>query len=71
MGLLRVQVRRVKEGTSAVLLQSGLDEKWWQIPWNVTAICETFKISCLMGRHLMSGGSEYHFKAQLFRLERW
>ena len=28
MGLLRV-VRRVKEGTSAVLLQSGLDEKWW------------------------------------------
>ena len=28
MGLLRA-VRRVKEGTSAVLLQSGLDEKWW------------------------------------------
>ena len=22
-------VRRVKEGTSAVLLQSGLDERWW------------------------------------------
>ena len=22
-------VRRMKEGTSAVLLQSGLDEKWW------------------------------------------
>ena len=22
-------MRRVKEGTSAVLLQSGLDEKWW------------------------------------------
>ena len=22
-------VRRVKEGTAAVLLQSGLDEKWW------------------------------------------
>ena len=22
-------VRRVKEGTSAVLLQSGLDENWW------------------------------------------
>ena len=28
MVLLRV-VRRVNEGTSAVLLQSGLDEKWW------------------------------------------
>ena len=24
-----------------------------RIPWNATAICETFKISCLMGRHLM------------------
>ena len=23
------EVRRIKEGTSAVLLQSGLDEKWW------------------------------------------
>ena len=27
MGLLAV--RRVKEGTSAVLLQSGLNENWW------------------------------------------
>ena len=48
-------VRRVKEGTSAVLLQSGLGGR---IPWNVTAIFETFKISCLMGRHHMKGGSE-------------
>ena len=29
-----------------------------RILWNVTAICETFKISCLMGRHHMKGGSE-------------
>ena len=29
-----------------------------RIPWSVTAICETFKISCLMGRHHMKGGSE-------------
>ena len=29
MGLLKRAVRRVKEGTSAVLLQSGLDENWW------------------------------------------
>ena len=28
MGLPRVQCGRIKEGTSAVLLQSGLDEKW-------------------------------------------
>ena len=28
-GIAERGVRRVKEGTSAVLLQSGLDEKWW------------------------------------------
>ena len=28
-GILERAVRRIKEGTSAVLLQSGLDEKWW------------------------------------------
>ena len=29
MGLLKRAVRKVKEGTSAVLLQSGLNESWW------------------------------------------
>ena len=29
MASLKEAVRRVKEGTSAVLLQSGLDERWW------------------------------------------
>ena len=28
-GIAERAVGRVKEGTSAVLLQSGLDEKWW------------------------------------------
>ena len=28
-GIAERAVRRVKEGTSPVLLQSGLDEKWW------------------------------------------
>ena len=28
-GIAERAVRRVKEGTSAVLLQSGLDEEWW------------------------------------------
>ena len=28
-GIAEKAVRRIKEGTSAVLLQSGLDEKWW------------------------------------------
>ena len=29
-----------------------------RILWNAVAICETFKISCLMGRHLANCGSE-------------
>ena len=29
IGIAERAVRRVKEGTSAVLLQSGLDERWW------------------------------------------
>ena len=40
-------------------------------PWNVTAICETFKISCLLGRHHMKGGSANHLTDQLSRLEHW
>ena len=28
-GIAERSVRRVKEGTSAVLLQSGLNESWW------------------------------------------
>ena len=28
-GIAERAIRRVKEGTSAVLLQSGLDERWW------------------------------------------
>ena len=28
-GIVERAVRKVKEGTSAVVLQSGLDEKWW------------------------------------------
>ena len=28
-GIAEREIRSVKEGTSALLLQSGLDEKWW------------------------------------------
>ena len=70
-GIAERAVRGVKEGTSAVLLQSGLDENWWADSWKVTAICKTFKTSCLMGRHHMRGGSEYHLTDQWHRLEQW
>ena len=31
-GIAERAARRIKEGTSAVLLQSGLDERWWSPP---------------------------------------
>ena len=36
-----------------------------QIHWNAKPICEMFKISCLMGRHFMRGGSEYHLNGSV------
>ena len=70
-GIAERAVRRMKEGTSAVLLQSGLDENGGRVPWNVTVICGTYKISCLMGRHLERSDSENHLKDQLFHLVQW
>ena len=35
-----------------------------RVPWNVTAVCETFKISCQMGEHLMNGVVENHLVGQ-------
>ena len=39
-GIAERAVRRVKEGTSAILLQSGLNESWWADSMNVTLFCE-------------------------------
>ena len=49
-GIAERAVRRVKEGMFVVLLQQVWMKNGGQIPWNATPICETFKISCLMGR---------------------
>ena len=52
-GIAERAVRRVKEGTSGVLLQLGLDENWWADSMECcTPICETFTDqSSLMGKH--------------------
>ena len=47
-GFAESAVRKVKEGTYAVLLQSVWMKIGGQIPWNVKPMCETFKIFCLM-----------------------
>ena len=70
-GIAERAVRRVKEGTSAVLLQSGLNEVGGQILWNVTPICETSQIYCLMGRRPMKDVLGNHLKDLLFHLVHW
>ena len=64
-GIAERAVRRIEEGTYAVLLQTDVGENWWDDSMEcVTAICETFKTFCLMGIHFMRGGSVNHSKAQ-------
>ena len=71
-GIAERAARRVKEGTSAVLLQSGLDQtNGGLIPWNALAICEMSKTSWQMGKLLTQGDSENHAKAQWFLLVQW
>ena len=48
-GIAERAVRRIKEGTTAVLLM----KVGGQILWNVTPICETSQIYYLMGRRPM------------------
>ena len=42
-----------------------------QIPWNAIPICETLRISCLMGRPHTKDVLENPFKDQLSRLVHW
>ena len=65
IGIAERAVRKVKEGTSAVLLQSGL-KIGGQILWNVIPIFEIFKIYYLMGRRPMKDVLGNHTKDQLF-----
>ena len=71
MGLLRDKCGRVKEGTSAVLLQSGLDEKWW---------ADSVECSCCLRnvQDLLADGKTPHdsqfgepFKGTSFRSVQW
>ena len=65
-GIAERAVRRTKEGTSAVLLQSGLDEKWW---------ADSTECHCHLRNvqdHQADGKTlENHLTDQLSRLEQW
>ena len=69
MGFLKEQYAEWKK----VRLLYCCNQVWMrnggQIPRNVTAICEMFKISCMMGRHPMKGGSECPSTDHWYRLE--
>ena len=71
MGLLREQCAEWKK----VPLQYCCNQVWMaiggQILWNVIPICETFKISCLMGKLHTKAVLENHLKDQWFRLVHW
>ena len=71
-GIAERAVRGVKEGTSAVLLQSGSGWKMvGRIPWNVIPICETSQIYCLRWRLHTKDVLENLPKNQSFRLVHW
>ena len=58
--------RAVRGSQGSAHLRYCCNQVWTKnggrILWNVTAICETFKISCLMGRCHMKGGLECPFQ---------
>ena len=63
-GIAERAVRRVKEGTSAVLLQSALEENGGLILWNAITICETSKTSWQKGKLLVKDDLENPSKGQ-------
>ena len=70
-GIAERAVRRYEEGTSAVLLQSGLNEHWWADSMNAIPICETLQTSCLMAKHHTRDALGNHIKDRSFRLVQW
>ena len=70
-GVAERAVRRVKEGTSAVLLQSGLNESWWadsmECYTNLRNVTDLFSD----GRRPMKDVLGNHLKDLLFHLVHW
>ena len=65
-GIAERAVRRVKEGTSAVLLQSGLNESWWGWFHGMLDLsAETSQTCCLMGRRPVKDALENLFKGPI------
>ena len=70
-GIAERAVRKVKEVTSAVLLQSGLDNERW--PDSMECFCHVRNIQDKLSdfKHLTKGGSECPLTYQKYCLEQW
>ena len=64
-------VRGVQEGASAVLLQSGLDEKWWADSMECCIYLRNIQDFLFDGKTLTRGDSENHATDQQFYLVQW
>ena len=64
-GIAERAVRRVKEGTPAILLQGFLDEDWWDHSMEcAAAICQPSKSFHRTGKHLMNDDLVTRFVAR-------
>ena len=64
-GIAENAVRRVKEGTSALLVQRGLFEKWWEEAMECLCyFCETYKTNWQTESHRMKEDLELHLMVQ-------
>ena len=64
MGLPQEQCAEWRKGHMRYCCNHVWTKNGGRIPWNATAFCEMFNISCLMGRHHMRGGSGHHLTDQ-------
>ena len=71
MGLLKEQCAEWKKGPLRCYCSPVWVTNGGRILWNATAIFETFKISCLTGRHPMKDDSERLLTDKWRRLEQW
>ena len=71
MGLPKEQCAELRKGHLRYCCNPVWTTDGGRIPWSVTAVCERFKISYLMGRHHVKGGSECPLTDQWYRVEQW
>ena len=70
-GIAERAVRGVKEGTSAVLLQSGLNESWWADSMECYTYLRNIQDLSSEGKHRMRDVLGNHLKDRLFHLVHW